>query len=173
MRARQPTGYVGDSCALIDLLDANESVLSLIVQHLAPLIVITPVLGEIAQLDVRRCVALGPTVVEPSLEQLDEAADPHPGLSFADRLCLIVARDGGLVCLTNDGPLGAECITRGVATERGLRPLITLVRLGVLTAEAAIATVQRVATSNSYVTEAVVADFIRQAREASERRRRT
>ncbi len=158
----QPTAFVGDACALIDILDANESVLALIVKHVAPVIVPTPVLGEIRQLDERHCTALGLTVLEPSLEQLDEAADFHPALSFADMVCLIVARDGNYVCLTSDGPLGDECEARGVTRMRGLRPLILLVERGVLTPAAAVATVELIALRNAYITDAVVAEFVRQ-----------
>lgn len=169
MERRPPTGLVGDACALIDILEANESVLTLIAQHVAPVIVPTPVLAEIQQLDELRCTALGLTVVEPTLEQLDEAADQHPALSFADRICLIVARDSGYACLTNDGSLGEECRARGVAQMRGLRPLLELVELGVLSLRAALATVDLIAQANPYITSAVVLEFARLAEEADDR----
>ncbi|MFN8630065.1 MAG: hypothetical protein U0838_06975 [Chloroflexota bacterium] len=159
-RADRPTGLVGDASALIDLLDANESVITLIVEHVAPIILPTPVLAEISQLDDLRCTALGLTVLEPTLDQLAEAADEHPALSFADQVCLIVARDNGWVCFTSDGPLGTECLARHVPTMRGLRPLIVLVECGALSPAAAIATVERIAQKNRYITAAIVGEFV-------------
>jgi hypothetical protein len=99
---------VGDASVLIDIADANEAVLGLIAQHLARVIIPTPVLAEVDGLDDLRCGALGLEVVEPTLDQLREAAIAHPALSFADKICMIVARDAGGTAWTNDGPLGDD-----------------------------------------------------------------
>lgn len=170
MAETPPLGLVGDASVLIDIVDANEPVLALIVQHIAPVIIPTPVLGEVKTLDEVRCAALGLDLVEPTLEQLREAAIPHPALSFYDEVCLIVARDGGYTCWTNDGPLGDECASAGVARMRGLRPLLHLVESGALSMAAAVGTVEVIQTINPYITQAVVDDFRRLALEADRRR---
>lgn len=132
---------VGDASVLIDIADANEAVLGLVAQHLAQVIIPTPVLAEVDGLDELRCAALGLDVVEPTLDQLREAALPHPALSFADKICMIVARDSGGIAWTNDGPLGNECDAHGVSRMRGLRPLIDLVEAGALAIDVAVGTV--------------------------------
>lgn len=170
MAETSPLGLVGDASVLIDLVDANEPVLALIVRHVAPVIIPTPVLAEVETLDEVRCAALGLEVVEPTLDQLREAAIPHPALSFADRVCLIVARDGGYTCWTNDGPLGDACASSGVARMRGLRPLLHLVEDGALPIAAAVGTVEVIQAINPYITQAIVDDFRRLADEADRRR---
>ena len=85
MAATPPTGLVGDACVLIDFADANEPVLGLIARHVARVIVPTPVLAEVGSLDELKCAALGLEVLEPTLDQLREAAVAHPKLSFADK----------------------------------------------------------------------------------------
>lgn len=157
---------VADADVLIDIADANEAVLALIVQHVAPVIMPTPVLAEVDTLDELKCAALGLEVVEPTLDQLREAALPHPALSFADKVCLIVARDAGATCWTNDGPLGDECEATGVPRMRGLRPILALVERGVLPLEVAIGTVDLIRANNPYITPAIVEEFRRLATEA-------
>jgi hypothetical protein len=170
VKEASPVALVGDASVLIDIVDANEAVLALIAQHVAPVIVPTPVLAEVETLDDVKCEALGLTVVEPPLDQLREAATPHPALSFADRICLIVARDGGHTCWTNDGPLGDECKAKGVARMRGLRPLLHLVESGALSLAAAIGTVEAIHTNNPYITSSIVGEFRRLALAADRRR---
>lgn len=162
---------VGDASVLIDIADANEAVLGLIAQHLARVILPTPVLAEVDSLDELRCAALGLDVVEPTLDQLREAAVPHPALSFADKVCMIVARDVGGTAWTNDGPLGEECDTHGVPRMRGLRPLIELVEAGAIAIDVAVGTVDVISTNNPYITPQIVAEFRRLAGDANRRRR--
>lgn len=152
---------VGDASVLIDIADANEAVLGLIAQHLARVIVPTPVLAEVDSLDELKCAALGLEVIDPTLDQLREAAIPHPALSFADKVCMIVARDAGGTAWTNDGPLGEECDTHGVPRMRGLRPLIALVEAGALAIDVATGTVDLIGLNNPYITPQVVAEFRR------------
>ncbi|HEX9045315.1 MAG TPA: hypothetical protein VF802_09840 [Candidatus Limnocylindrales bacterium] len=170
MKGAPLLALVGDANVLIDFAEANEAVLALIVQHVARLIVPTPVLAEVDILDEPKCVALGVEVVEPTLAQMREAAAPHPALSFADQICLIVARDAGATCLTNDGPLGEECEANCVPRMRGLRPLLALVECGALPLSVAIGTVERIRAANSYITPAIVEDFRQLAHEAESRR---
>jgi len=162
---------VGDASVLIDIADANEAVLALITQRLARIVIPTPVLAEVDSLDELKCAALGLEVVEPTLDQLRAAAAPHPALSFADRVCLIVARDAGGTAWTNDGPLGEACEANGVPRMRGLRPLIALVEAGVLALNVAVGTVDLISANNPYITTAIVAEFRRLARQADRRRR--
>lgn len=162
---------VGDASVLIDIADANEAILALVAQHLGRVVIPTPVLAEVDGLDELKCAALGLEVVEPTLVQLREAANPHPALSFADKVCLIVARDIRATCWTNDGPLSDECQAKGVRGMRGLRPLIELVAVGVLALDVAVGTVDLISANNPYITPTVVSEFRRLADEADRRRR--
>lgn len=171
MDATSRLRLVADADVLIDIADANEAVLALIVQYVAPVIVPTPVLAEVDTLDELKCAALGLEVVEPTLVQLREAALPHPALSFADKVCLTMARDGGATCWTNDGPLGDECDGNGVSRMRGLRPILALVERGLLPLATAIGTVELIGTNNAYITPAIVEEFRRLATEADQGRR--
>lgn len=161
---------VADASVLIDIADANEVILGLIAQHLARVIIPTPVLAEVDNLDELKCAALGLDVVEPTLDQLREAAVPHPALSFADKVCMIFARDAGGAAWTNDGPLGEECDAHGVPRMRGLRPLIALVEAGALAMDVAVGTVDLISASNPYITPVIVTEFRQLAGDADRRR---
>jgi hypothetical protein len=80
-----PAALVGDADVLIDIADANEAVLALIEQHVAHVIIPTPVLAEVDTLDELKCAALGLQVVEPTLDQMREAAVPHPAAWYSPR----------------------------------------------------------------------------------------
>lgn len=162
---------MGLSFPLIDIADANEAILALVARHVARVVIPTPVLDEVDSLDELKCAALGLEVVEPSLDQLREAAAPHAALSFADKVCLIVARDTDATCWTNDGPLGDECTANGVPRVRGLRPVLTLVELGALALDVATGRVELIGANNPYITAEIVAEFQRLASEADRRRR--
>lgn len=82
MEGTPPLALVAGASVLIDIADANEAVLALVAQHVSRVIVPTPVLAEVDTLDELKCAALGLEVVEPTLDQLREAAVPHPALSF-------------------------------------------------------------------------------------------
>lgn len=96
---------VVDANVLIDYAEADESVLALVVRHIGPVFVPRDVLDEVDQFDEDTCTRLGLQIAEGSLEQLLEAGAGGGGLSFQDWMCLILARDNGWVCVTNDGRL--------------------------------------------------------------------
>lgn len=95
-------GLVIDANVLIDYATTDESVLALAARHFGRFIVPLPVLDEVELLDAVAYERLGIEVVEPTLEQLLEAGAERGRLSFEDRLCLVVARDAGWLCVTND-----------------------------------------------------------------------
>jgi hypothetical protein len=67
----------------------------------------------VEQLDEAACAELGLVVVDGTLEQLTEAGAGTGRLSFEDRVCLILARDNGWTCVSNDGRLRRECEAAG------------------------------------------------------------
>jgi hypothetical protein len=166
----RPT-LVFDACSLIDIADASQGVLALVTLHVGPIWVPTPVLSEVDTLDETQCAALGLAVVEPTLDQLHEAAEPDPALSFADKTCLVVARDARAICVTGDGALGRRCDLKRVANWRGLRPILALVECGVFSRDNAVAVVTLISAKNCYITDVIVAEFHQLAIEAERRRR--
>jgi predicted nucleic acid-binding protein len=156
-------GLVTDANVLIDYSSTDESVLALTSRHLGPVIVPSPVLDEVELLDVPACERLGIRVVEPTLDQLLEAASQRGRLSFEDRLCLILARDGGWLCVTNDRRLRAACEAAGVPVVWSLELLIELVGAGELPPQVAISIAADLhLISPRHITAAILAEFDRQ-----------
>jgi hypothetical protein len=124
-------------------------------------------LEEVNGLDEGECDRLGLRVFEPELELLAAAGKRRPGLSYYDHLCLLVAKQGGWTCVTNDGKLRRDCLAEKVPALWGLEPMIDLVRSGHLTAADAkrvAATIQGV--NPLYITAGVIRRFNQQIEEA-------
>ena len=162
-------GLVFDASALIDIVDADPTLLTAVARQIAPILIPVPVLREVSTLSKAGCAALGLTVIEPTMEQLEEAATARGSLSEEDHLCLIVARDLGATCVTSDGALYNACISERVDVWRGLRPLIALVSGGHLEVRAAILIVRAIKESNAYITTAVLRAFVIEIRSAGKK----
>lgn len=149
-----------DANVLIDFCTADLTALALVSRHLWPVRVLTPVLGEVQQLDAPECDRHGLELWEPSLEQLLAAGSRRGSLSFSDRLCLILARDEGWVCATNDKVLRRECRAEGVRTRWGLELLVDLVEAEHLTRTSAIKIANEIHTNNRlHITGKILAKF--------------
>ena len=127
-----------DANVLIDYAKTDRQVLALVVQVLGPVFVATPVLDEVRQLTADDARALGLTQVEPETELLLAAAEVRGKLPFQDHVCLLLARERGWACVTNDKPLQAACVTEGVPWMWGLHLLLRLVRAGVMDTQQAV-----------------------------------
>ncbi len=103
-----------DANVLIDYAKTGPTVFTLVARHLGPVHVPRDVLGEVDQLDEDACDRLGLVLVEGTLEQILEAGAGAGGLSFPDWMCLILARDQGWTCVTNDGRLRRACAEASV-----------------------------------------------------------
>jgi hypothetical protein len=109
-----------------------------------------------------QCQSFGLTIVEGSFAQLTEAAQRGGGLSFEDKLCLVLARDHGWTCLTNDGPLRDACKAQGVTVVWGLEIMLQLVEAGHVSADIAIAVAESIHAINPlYITRKIVSTFCR------------
>jgi hypothetical protein len=102
---------------------------------------------------------------------MSEAASGGGALSFYDWLCLIVARDAGWTCVTNDGALLRTCREQGVSTMRGLRPVLMVVDVGEIDHRRALAFVRVVRQANPYINAEVVSAFVRELRIVSRKNR--
>jgi hypothetical protein len=149
-----------DANVLIDYASTDDTVLALASVHLGEIVVPRPVLGEVDAMDEADCDRLGLRIVDPTLEQLLEAASQRGRLSFEDHVCLVVARDNGWTCVTSDGRLRAACVDVGIEVMWSLDLLVALVRVEALPADDAIAIASELhRLSPRFITDAILAEF--------------
>lgn len=151
-----------DANVLIDLCEADRTVIRLISDHVGQVHVPLPVLREeVDQIDESEYADLGIVPVDPPLQMAIDAAARRAGLSFHDHLCLLLARDSGWTCVTNDGRLRRECAVEKVPVLWGLETLALLVDGGVLTTEAAEEIGRAIQRANSrFITNEVIERFL-------------
>lgn len=149
-----------DANVLIDYVSTDEAVLALASAHLGEVVVPSPILSEVEALDAADCDRLGLRVVDPTFEQLLEAASQRGRLSFEDHVCLIIARDNSWTCVTSDGRLRTACIEVGIEVMWSLDLLVALVRAEALPADDALAIASELhRLSPQFITDAILADF--------------
>ncbi len=152
-----------DANVLIDYAASDPGILELVSRHVGPIHVPRDILFEVRQLDEEQCSLLGITVVEPSLAQQLEAGgkDGVGGLSYQHWLCLIVARDQGWTCVTNDKPLRRMCGEQAIPLLWGLQLMLELVAGDQLTQGEALEVAERIAVENPLITSGVIKAFKR------------
>ena len=152
--------FIADANVLIDYAKTSPAILGLVAKHLGPVYVAADVLEEVEQLDEAQCQSIGLTVVDGNLAQLTEASQRGGQLSFEDKLCLVLARDNGWACLSNDGPLRDACKAQGVPVIWGLEIMLSLVEGGHLKAVDAIKVAQDIHSVNPmYITVKILSTF--------------
>jgi predicted nucleic acid-binding protein len=151
-----------DANVLIDLLKADRALFKLISGHVGRLHVPLPVLREdVKQIAEQDCAELGIVPVEPSLDIVVRAAVRRSGLSFHDHMCLLLARENGWICVTNDGRLRRECSSEHVAVAWGLEVIAGVVDAGGLTAPQAAKMARAIQRANPrFITDKVVSAFL-------------
>jgi hypothetical protein len=128
---------VTDASLLADYVATDPTPLGLAARHLGGLHVPSRVQEEVPELGAEACGALGIVLVEETLDQLVRAGARRDRLSFSDRMCLVLARESGWACLTNERALASACAADGVPALGGLELLARLVAAGHLAAPAA------------------------------------
>lgn len=99
---------------------------------------------------------------------MTEAAQRGGPLSFEDKLCLVLARDNGWACLSNDGPLREACKAQGVSVVWGLEIMLWLVQARHLDADKAIEVAEAIHLSNPlYITRKIITTFRHKVRQTS------
>ena len=158
---RKPTVLLADAYVLIDYRESDLAILALVARHLGRLAVLPPVLDEVRGVTAKECWRLGIEIVEVETERMLLAAEVESSVSFNDRLCLVVCREEGWTCLTNDGALRRLCKRHGVETRFGLGLMVDLVEAGALTRRRALAVVRRIRASNPlHITDRVLDRFL-------------
>jgi hypothetical protein len=164
--------YTIDSCGLIDLVDEDPSLLRRVVATLGVVIVTTTVLAEVDGLTRDDAEGLGLQIHDPSDDEFEAAIGRGTSLSFADRVCLVVAQRGSLVCITGDNQLARECKQGGLGHWPTLQPLVELVRHGVLSHADCLVAARSIRDRNRCITTQVFQRFEVQLKTASRRARR-
>lgn len=149
-----------DANVLVDYQAADLTILGLVSRHVGTVYILSTVLAEVEGLDESECERLGFRVVEPTLEQAIEAASPNGRLSFEDRTGLVVCRDNGWTCVSNDKALRKSCEMADITVLWGLELMFGLVRDGHLPAEDASAAAERIHRANAmFLSAAILATF--------------
>lgn len=146
--AEQSKILILDANVLIDYQQSDISVLASVHKHVARICIPTLIIEEVEGLSVNECERLGLQVIEPELSQLTRAVARRGRLSFHDHLCLIVASDMGITCVTNDRALRSACETEGVNVLWGLQLMTTLVQAAAMNADEAIRIAEKIHSNN-------------------------
>ena len=155
---------VVDANVLIDYALADISILSLASRFVGTIHVPRSILEEVIQLAETDCDRLGLRIVEASLDQIQEAVGGSGRLSFNDRICLILARDRGWTCLTNDRALRKACGGMAVPVLWGLELMLELIATGHLAPESALQVARVIQAANPrHITAEILDRFKRKA----------
>lgn len=152
-----------DANVLIDFCEADRTVLRLVSEHIGPVHVPLPILREEVDqfLDDDDYDDLGIVPIEPPTETATLATKKRAGLSFHDQLCLLLARDNGWTCVTNDGRLRRECESEEVPVLWGLETIALLVDEQVLPAADAERMGRAIRTANPrFITDKILQAFL-------------
>ncbi len=119
-----------DANILIDYLECDESLFALIKNQIGQVLLASPLIEEVKDLDLERCQKLGIKIVEPTLEQLVWATDQEFSISFQDKICLIMARDHNWILVTNDKALRKRCESENITLIWGVELICLLCESG-------------------------------------------
>jgi len=162
-----------DACVLIDFIKADRTVLELVVNHVGPLHVLSPIIAEVKEIDENELADLGLTVIEWDIEDASNAGERSRALSFNDWLCLLTAKRHSFTCVTNDISLRKECNAQDVSLMWGFNLLAELHNIGGIFAKEAEKIAQEIRKSNpKHITEKIISDFLDIIRKQEGRRSR-
>ena len=152
---------LADADVLIDYRESDLTVLNLVVRHVGRVAVVPSVLEEVRGVTVARCARLGIEVIEVATDRMLQAVEVESSVSFNDRLCLVVCREEGWTCVTNDGALRRLCKRHGVETRFGLGLMVDLVAAGVLARRRAVSVARRMQIANPlHINDRVLTRFL-------------
>lgn len=154
-------GVIVDANVLIDYADSDLTVLGVYSREIETIYIPSVILDEVADLDSADLERHDLWVIEEPLDLLERAAtESGDGLSFQDRVCLHLAREQGMRCITNDAPIHRKCKDQGVEVVWGLRPMIELVKADYLSVNAAMHVASHIHNNNPhYVHEGILKRF--------------
>jgi len=143
-----PAALITDANVLIDFVETDVDVLGLMTAHLWDVYVADPVLAEVRAMNPGVAKQLGLKRVEATVDELQEASQRGGSLSSRDRLCLVLARNRGWGCLTNDRALRRSCKENKIPVIWGLEALLRLHGEGHISAKRALQTARAIHRQN-------------------------
>ena len=149
-----------DANILIDYLETDGEILSLVSKYLAPIYLADIVAAEVNQFQKINPDTLGITVIETPYTVLSESSDRQVSISIQDFVCMRIAEQRDWACATNDGALRRECKNRGVPVVRGLTLMSLLTRKGILDIDRAKRCAWAIHSCNKMISERIVQSFI-------------
>lgn len=147
-----------DANILIDLFQCDSALFTLISKHVAQVAIPSTILEEVRELTLDDINKLGILLITPTVEQLAAAAARNVGpLSFHDWLCLMLAKERGWACITNDKALRKQCSARGVKIMWEFEMLCLLVEKGGLSKEKCKTKILQIQKNNPFfITDRIV-----------------
>ncbi|MBR0226155.1 MAG: hypothetical protein IJL92_08880 [Thermoguttaceae bacterium] len=152
-----------DSNIVIDYINADETLFSLVSQYVGEVCFVDKMLEEVAELRARSNITeLGINLIQAETSEIVEARNlgRKGRLSTYDWLCLIVTRRLKYCCVTNDKGLINQCQAEGIETIRGGRLIVELCRQGGVTKTRAVEIVNEIATLNPHGSNAWLAELV-------------
>lgn len=163
MQARRGQPFILDANVLIDYCNSDLSVLETLSRRIGQVYIGKPTVDEVDQLTLREARKRGFTAVVPKLEIGLHAARKRGGLSFSDRVTLLLARENSWCCITSEKELRRECVKEGVSVLWGLEPMKILVANGAITPAKAVKTARLIQASNpAFITAEIISKFEKQ-----------
>jgi hypothetical protein len=120
--------FVADAGSLLDIAEADPSLIQLVTTHVGDLRIPVPALVKINNAKAREIQRLGVSIHECTTENLIEAGPNRLNLSFEERLCLITARDEKWTLVTHDLVLKRACDADGLTSACALDLLLQLLK---------------------------------------------
>lgn len=146
-----------DANILIDFFKCDKTIIKLICSYVGQIYLATPVFNEVKEINESDCIELGIVLAEPDINHLLLAAERRGPLSFQDHLCLILAKENGWTCVTNDKPLRKECEWENVPLIWGIELICILVESGGLPSNHAWGIILQIQQNNpKYITDEIV-----------------
>jgi len=142
-----------DACVLIDFAECGVELLALVSRRLGVVHVATPALAEV------KSVAFDAApiqAIEPTIDELEEAALGSGGLSFADRVTLVIALRRGFVVVTSDRALPRACLASDIEVLWSLEVVLELVAIQAFAPASAEAAARSIHERNPWHVNALV-----------------
>lgn len=153
--------FIVDANVLIDYLEVDAPVLTLIADHVGPVHVPRRIFQEFKRqrLGDTDCVDLGITIITEEIDELLAAATAKGPLSFQERLVVILARSRGWTAITNDTSLWRTLDREKIPKRWGLEMMLDLVGAGHLKQDRAVAVAERIVGFNRRYAPQVLDEF--------------
>lgn len=163
MQAKRGQLFIVDANVLIDYCNSDLSILEALSSRIGRVHIGKPAVDEVDQLTLEEARERGFTVVVPELEIALDAASKRGGLSFSDRVTLLLARENSWCCITSEKELRRECVKEGVSVLWGLEPMKILVANGAITPAKALKAARLIRVSNpAFITPEIIGRFEKQ-----------